>query len=48
MNGRYLYYVKSDEAGVWKQPVEGGAEAKILDVPIAVREYPVASIPDGL
>jgi hypothetical protein len=48
MNGRYLYYVKFDEAGVWKQPVEGEPEAKVLDVPIAAREYPVTSIPDSL
>jgi hypothetical protein len=45
MNGRYLCYVKSDEGGVWKQPVEGGPKAKILDVPIAVRKYLVPPSP---
>jgi Tol biopolymer transport system component/DNA-binding winged helix-turn-helix (wHTH) protein len=33
VDGRYIYYSKFDVPGVWKMPMEGGAETRILDEP---------------
>src|SRR5581483_1476131 len=30
-DGRYLYYVKYEQGGLWKMPMEGGEESKIVD-----------------
>ena len=32
-DGRFLYYVKSDQPGVWKMPLDGGEETRVLDQP---------------
>ncbi len=30
-DGRYLYYVKYEQGGLWRMPMEGGEESKIVD-----------------
>jgi Tol biopolymer transport system component/DNA-binding winged helix-turn-helix (wHTH) protein len=32
-DGRFLYYVKHDQPGVWKMPLDGGEETRVLDQP---------------
>lgn len=32
-DGHWLYYTKADQPGLWRMPVAGGAEEKILDAP---------------
>lgn len=32
-DGRDLYYAKFDSAGIWKMPVQGGEEKRVLDQP---------------
>jgi Tol biopolymer transport system component len=32
-DGRFLYYVKNDQPGVWKMPLDGGEETRVLDQP---------------
>lgn len=29
-DGRYLYYSKYEQAGVWRMPLQGGEESKVL------------------
>lgn len=29
-DGRYLYYAKYEQGGIWKMPLQGGAESKVL------------------
>jgi Tol biopolymer transport system component len=33
IDGKWLYYTKPDSAGIWRVPVSGGEEAKILSQP---------------
>lgn len=32
-DGRFLYYSKSRSPGIWRAPVEGGAETRVVDLP---------------
>ena len=32
-DGRFLYYSKSDVPGIWKMPLQGGEETRVLDQP---------------
>jgi Tol biopolymer transport system component/DNA-binding winged helix-turn-helix (wHTH) protein len=32
-NGRFLYYAKYEQAGIWRMPVSGGEEVRILEHP---------------
>jgi Tol biopolymer transport system component/DNA-binding winged helix-turn-helix (wHTH) protein len=32
-DGRFLYYGKHDQPGVWKMPLDGGEETRVLDQP---------------
>jgi len=32
-DGRYLYYVKFFSSGIWRMPIDGGEEERILDLP---------------
>jgi Tol biopolymer transport system component len=34
-DGKFLYYVKDDQSGVWRVPVVGGEEVRILPLPTA-------------
>jgi Tol biopolymer transport system component/DNA-binding winged helix-turn-helix (wHTH) protein len=34
-DGKFLYYVKDDYAGVWRMPLAGGEEVRILPLPTA-------------
>jgi Tol biopolymer transport system component/DNA-binding winged helix-turn-helix (wHTH) protein len=34
-DGRYLYYARGDEDGLWRVPVSGGAEQQVLNQPSA-------------
>jgi serine/threonine protein kinase/dipeptidyl aminopeptidase/acylaminoacyl peptidase len=34
-DGRYLYYLKADSAGIWRVPVEGGDETQVVAEPIS-------------
>ena len=34
-DGRWLYYTRGDEAGLWRMPAAGGAETRVLDQPAA-------------
>jgi Tol biopolymer transport system component/DNA-binding winged helix-turn-helix (wHTH) protein len=34
-DGNFLYYVKEDQSGVWRMPVAGGEEVRILPLPTA-------------
>jgi Tol biopolymer transport system component len=34
-DGRYLYYARGDEDGLWRVPVSGGAEQHVLNQPSA-------------
>ena len=34
-DGKFLYYVKDDHSGVWRMPVAGGEEVRILPLPTA-------------
>jgi hypothetical protein len=31
LDGRFVYYAKLDASGIWKVPVEGGEETRVLD-----------------
>jgi Tol biopolymer transport system component len=33
-DGTFLYYVKEDQPGIWRMPVDGGDEVKILPQPV--------------
>jgi hypothetical protein len=32
-DGRFLYYAKTDVPGIWRTPLQGGEETRILDQP---------------
>ena len=32
-DGKFIYYTKFDESGIWKAPVNGGLETKVVDDP---------------
>jgi hypothetical protein len=32
-DGRYLYYVKNFYSGIWRMPINGGEEEKIMNLP---------------
>ncbi len=34
-DGRWLYYTRGDEAGLWRMPAEGGRETRVLSQPAA-------------
>ena len=34
-DGRWLYYTRGDEAGLWRKPTAGGAETRVLSQPAA-------------
>jgi Tol biopolymer transport system component len=34
-DGRFLYYVKDDQSGVWRMPVGGGEEVRVVPLPTA-------------
>ncbi|HEX8924791.1 MAG TPA: DPP IV N-terminal domain-containing protein, partial [Terriglobales bacterium] len=34
-DGKWLYFAKADEAGLWRMPTSGGEETKVLDQPRA-------------
>ncbi len=35
LDGRWLYYTRGDDAGIWRVPVGGGAEVQVLPQPAA-------------
>jgi Tol biopolymer transport system component/DNA-binding winged helix-turn-helix (wHTH) protein len=36
VDGRYVYYVKFEASGIWKVPIDGGEEKRVLDQPPGV------------
>jgi len=32
-DGRYLYYTKHQSSGIWRMPIDGGEEERIMDMP---------------
>jgi len=36
---RFLYYSKYEQPGIWKMPVDGGEETRVLDQPVAQRWF---------
>ncbi len=38
-DGRSIYFTKMDQSGVWKMPIEGGDETRILDQPSLWSEW---------
>lgn len=47
-DGRFLYYSKLEQPGIWKMPLNGGQEEQILDQPEGLRWFNWALSPAGL
>jgi serine/threonine protein kinase/Tol biopolymer transport system component len=47
-DGRFLYYSKFTESGVWKMPVAGGEEVRVLDQPAGEQWFNWALSPSGI
>lgn len=47
-DGRFLYYSKFEEAGIWKMPLSGGEETQVLDQPGGWDSYSWALVPNGI
>jgi Tol biopolymer transport system component len=47
-DGRFLYYSKFTESGVWKMPVAGGEEVRVLDQPEGEQWFNWALSPSGI
>jgi Tol biopolymer transport system component/DNA-binding winged helix-turn-helix (wHTH) protein len=47
-DGRMLYYSKGEQPGVWKMPLNGGKEERVLDIPEGGRWFNWALSPTGL
>ncbi len=47
-DGRFLYYSKITEPGIWKMQVEGGEEVRVLDRPSGQRWFSWAVTRDGI
>jgi Tol biopolymer transport system component len=47
-DGRFLYYSKLEQPGIWKMPVNGGQEEQILDQPEGAWWFNWALSPTGL
>lgn len=47
-DGRFLYYAKYETPGVWKMPLNGGEEIRILDQPAGESWWNWALAPNGI
>jgi Tol biopolymer transport system component/DNA-binding winged helix-turn-helix (wHTH) protein len=47
-NGRFLYYSKFESPGVWKMPMSGGEESRIVDHPGGDDWYNWVLVPNGI
>jgi Tol biopolymer transport system component/DNA-binding winged helix-turn-helix (wHTH) protein len=47
-DGRFLYYSKYTQPGVWRMPVAGGEEVRILDQPAGRQWFSWALTPNGI
>ena len=47
-DGRYLYYSKIEESGIWKMPLNGGEEERILDQPVGYQWFNWVLASDGI
>lgn len=41
-DGHELYFVGHQEAGIWRQPIEGGQETKVVNVPVSWGHWALA------
>jgi DNA-binding winged helix-turn-helix (wHTH) protein/Tol biopolymer transport system component len=47
-DGRFLYYAKYETPGIWKMPLKGGEEIRILDQPAGESWWNWALAPNGI
>jgi len=47
-DGRFLYYSKMEQPGIWKMSLNGGEEVRVLDQPEGFRWYNWALMPGGI
>lgn len=47
-DGRFLYYSKMDQPGIWKIPMNGGEEEHVLDQPVGYRWFNWTLAPGGI
>jgi len=47
-DGRTLYYSKIDQNGIWRMPLEGGKEERVLDQPPGYRWSSWVLLPGGI
>jgi Tol biopolymer transport system component/DNA-binding winged helix-turn-helix (wHTH) protein len=48
VDGRFLYYSKMEQSGIWKMPLSGGREERVLDQPEGYRWFNWAVAPGGI
>ena len=48
MDGRFLYFSKFEQAGIWRMPINGGEEIQVLDQPAAYQWFNWALARDGI
>ena len=47
-DGRFLYYSKMEQSGIWKMPLNGGREERVLDQPEGYQWFNWAVAPGGI
>jgi Tol biopolymer transport system component/DNA-binding winged helix-turn-helix (wHTH) protein len=48
VDGRFLYYSKMEQSGIWKMPLNGGKEERVLDEPAGYQWFNWAVAPGGI
>ena len=47
-DGRFLYYSKYEAAGIWRMPLQGGPEVRVMDQPVGTEWFNWGLAPDGV
>ncbi len=47
-DGRFLYYSKMEQSGIWKMPLNGGGEERVLDQPAGYEWFNWTVAPGGI